>query len=206
MPQTHHLQTPLSETDVRKLHVRDTVYLTGRVFGIRDATQSRIFDSGVAPPADLAGFPCLHTAPNVKKVGDHYEKVCIGTTTSTRMERFSPLLIERYGVRAILGKAGLLADSLAAMQRCGAVYLAVVGGAAALQTTQIEQIEQVYWEDLFPECLWQFRVKSLGPLTVAMSAHGESLYVEVAEQVQARLPQIMERLAAHDATPTSENV
>ena len=194
MPKTYHLQTPLSEADVRALHLRDTVYLTGRVYGIRDATQRRMFDEGVAPPVSLAGYPCLHTAPNVKKVDGRYVKVCIGTTTSTRMERFSPLLIERYGVRAVMGKAGLLGDSLEAMERYGAVYLAAVGGAAALQTTQIEEIEAVYWEDLFPECLWQFRVKELGPLTVAMSAHRASLYADVAQEAAARLPDIISRL------------
>ena len=196
MPSTFHLQTPLDDADVRQLHVRDTVYLTGRIFGIRDATQRRIFDEGSAPPADLAGYPCLHTAPNVRKMDDRYEKLCIGTTTSTRMERFSPLLIEQYGVRAIMGKAGLLDASLAAMKEHGAVYLAVVGGAAALQTTQIEEIEAAYWEDLFPECLWQFRVKELGPLTVAMDSHGESLYAQVAASAQDRLAGIESRLCA----------
>ena len=196
MPDTFHLQTPFDDADVRQLHVRDTVYLTGRVFGIRDATQRRIFDEGLAPPADLSGYPCLHTAPNVKKAGDRYEKLCIGTTTSTRMERFSPLLIEQYGVRAIMGKAGLLDASLTAMAAHGAVYLAVVGGAAALQTTQIEEIEAVYWEDLFPECLWQFRVKELGPLTVAMDSHGESLYAQVAARARERLAGIEGRLCA----------
>jgi len=196
MAQTFHLETPLSEADVRQLHVRDTVFLTGRVFGIRDATQRRIFDENVEPPVDLCGYPCLHTAPNVRKVGKGYEKLCIGTTTSSRMERYSPLLIERYGVRAILGKGGLMAGSLSAMARHGAAYLAVVGGAAALQTTQIEAIDAAYWEDLFPECLWQFRVKELGPLTVAMSSHGESLYAEVAAEAKARLPEILSRMEA----------
>jgi len=194
MAQTYHLQTPLSEPDVRQLRVSDTVYLSGRLFGIRDATQHRLFDERVPAPVDLAGYPCIHTAPNVKKVGDHYEKVCIGTTTSTRMERFSPLLIEQCGVRAILGKAGLLDGSLRSMAEHGAVYLAVVGGAAALETTQIEAIEAVYWEDLFPECLWQFRVKELGPLTVAMDSHGQSLYAEVAARARARLAGIEARL------------
>ena len=194
MVRTYHLRAPLSEPDVRQLRVRDTVYLSGRLFGIRDATQRRMFDEGVTPPVDLSGCPCIHTAPNVRKVGDGYEKVCIGTTTSTRMERFSPLLIEQCGVPAILGKAGLLSGSLEAMARFGAVYLAVVGGAAALETTQIDEIEAVYWEDLFPECLWQFRVSDLGPLTVAMDAHGQSLYAEVAARAQERLPGIMDRL------------
>ena len=62
------------------------------------------------------------------------------------------------------------------MARCGGVYLAIVGGAAALTTRQIEAIEHVWWEDLMPECFWQFRVKDFGPLIVAIDAHGNSLY------------------------------
>src|SRR5215467_10810649 len=123
------LRTPLTEADVRQLRVEDTVTVDGAIFGIRDATQIRIFDQGIAPPADLTGSVCLHTAPGVKKLPDgSYEKICIGTTTSTRMDRFVPGLVEQYGVRAIIGKAGLLEGSIQAMQRTGAAYLAIVGG------------------------------------------------------------------------------
>ena len=99
----HVLQTPLTESDIRKLHVEDSVVINGVIFGIRDATQIRIFDQGVAPPADLTGSVCLHTAPGVKKGPDgRYEKLSIGTTTSTRMDRFVPGLLKTYGVRAIV--------------------------------------------------------------------------------------------------------
>jgi len=179
MAEAIRLTTPLTEETVRGLRAGDVVYLDGIIFGIRDATQRRIFDEGVEPPEDLRNHVCLHTAPNARKVGGRYEKICIGTTTSKRMERYTPLLIERYGVRGIIGKGGLGEGSLKAMGKFGAVYLAIVGGAAALQTTQIEEIEAVHWEDLFPECLWRFRVKGLGPLIVAMDSHGRNLYEEV---------------------------
>lgn len=179
----HKLTTPLSEADVRVLKLEDTVSIDGVMFGLRDATQIRIFDEGIAPPADLTGSVCLHTAPGVRKRADGtYEKLSIGTTTSTRMDRFAPGLFETYGVRAIVGKGGLLEGSVDAMQRIGAVYLAIVGGAAALATVQIESIDQVWWEDLMPECLWKFRVKDFGPLIVAIDAHGNSLY----QKIQAR--------------------
>jgi len=182
------LQTPLTEDAVRALKLEDTVYINGHIFGIRDATQIRIFDEGIAPPADLTGGVCLHTAPGVKKLPDgHYEKICIGTTTSTRMDRFVPGLVQQYGVRAIIGKGGVLEGSIEAMQRTGAVYLAIVGGAAALETLQIEEIEQVWWEDLMPECLWKFRVKDFGPLIVAIDAHGNSHYREIQERAAARI-------------------
>ncbi|MBI2834655.1 MAG: fumarate hydratase C-terminal domain-containing protein [Acidobacteria bacterium] len=190
----YRLMTPVTEADIRQLRIGDTVTLDGVIFGIRDRTQRRIFDEGIEPPVDLRGGICLHTAPNVKKEGDHYVPVCIGTTTSTRMERFTPPLIERYGVRGVIGKGGLLDGSVAAMQRFGACYLAIVGGAAALETTQIDAIEAVYWEDLMPECIWQLRVSGLGPLTVAIDSHGGNLYAQVKQQAAERLRGIYEEL------------
>ena len=182
------LQTPLTEEMVRGLKLEDTVYIDGHIYGIRDATQIRIFDEGIAPPTDLTGAVCLHTAPGVKKLPNgKYEKICIGTTTSTRMNRFYPPLIRQYGVRAMVGKGGFLQDTVDAMKELGAVYLAIVGGAAALETMQIEEIEQVWWEDLMPECLWKFRVKKFGPLIVAIDAHGNSLYKDVKAQAAEKI-------------------
>ncbi|HUQ91380.1 MAG TPA: FumA C-terminus/TtdB family hydratase beta subunit [Bryobacteraceae bacterium] len=184
----HKLRTPLSEADIRKLQLEDTVSIDGVIFGIRDATQIRIFDEGIAPPADLTGAVCLHTAPGVRKRPDgSYEKLSIGTTTSTRMNRFVPGLVETYGVRAVVGKGGLLEDSVDVMARLGAAYFAIVGGAAALETMQIEEIEQVWWEDLMPECLWKFRVKEFGPLIVAIDSHGNSLYRKIQDRAAQRI-------------------
>ena len=192
----HTLTAPFSEADIRALRVRDTVSINGHIFGIRDATQIRIFDDQQPPPVDLKDSACIHTAPSLKKVGNRWEKISIGTTTSTRMERFTPLLIQRYGVRIIIGKAGLLEGSLEAMKRFGACYLAIVGGAAALETTQIEEVEEVFWEDLHPEAIYKLRVKEFGPLTVAMDAHGNHLYFEVKRLAEEKLPELYQRLGA----------
>jgi L(+)-tartrate dehydratase beta subunit len=182
------LQTPLTEEMVRSLKLEDTVYIDGHIFGIRDATQIRIFDEKVPPPTDLTGSVCLHTAPGVKKLPNgKFEKICIGTTTSTRMNRFYPGLIQQYGVRAMVGKGGFLQDTVDKMKEFGGVYLAIVGGAAAIETMQIEEIEQVWWEDLMPECLWKFRVKKFGPLIVAIDAHGNSLYKDIKTQAAAKI-------------------
>ncbi len=191
---TFNLTTPLTEEAVRKLHVRDTVILNGTIFGIRDLTQIRIFDQKMDPPVSLKGAACIHTAPSLKKVGNRWEKVCVGTTTSGRMDRFTPGLMEKYGVRAIIGKGGQYRASLDAMQKFGGVYLAIVGGAAALETQQIEEVENVYWEDIHPEALYQFRVKDFGPLTVAMDSHGNNLYAEIRAEAEKRLPEIYKRL------------
>ena len=176
---------PVTEQQVRQLRVNDTVTLNGTLFGIRDATQIHMFDRGRKTRFDLRGHAVVHTAPNVKWVGETqahpsgYEPICIGTTTSARMERFTRPLMEQNGVRIIIGKGGLFAASQAAFKDLGGVYLAVVGGAAALETTWIEQIEEVDLDDLNPESLWKFRIKGFGPLLVAMDTHGDNLYTEV---------------------------
>jgi L(+)-tartrate dehydratase beta subunit len=192
---TYRLKTPLGESDVRQLQAGDSVLLDGIIFGIRDATLIHIFDYQERPPVDLSGGVLLHTAPNVKKVGEHrYEPVCVGTTTSTRMDRFTGGLLREYGVRAIIGKGGLYEESTRLLQQLGGVYLAIVGGAAAVETVQIEEIEAVYYEELMPECLWQFRVKEFGPLTVAIDSHGHNLYFDVKARARERLPEVQRLL------------
>src|SRR3954469_249295 len=189
------LTFPASEDAIRELRAGDEVLVDGHIIGIRDRTQIRIFDQGVEPPLDLNGAFLLHTAPNVRKVAEgKYEKMCIGTTTSARMVRFTEPLGRDYGVRAICGKGGLPDGAIEPMQRLGMVYFAIVGGAAALETTQIEEIEEVYWEELMPECLWKFRVKDFGPLTVGIDAHGNSLFHDVQERAQDKLKELFARL------------
>ncbi len=186
---------PTTEEAIRELRVGDFVTVDGHVIGIRDRTQIRIFDGGEPPPMDLRGALLLHTAPGVRKLGPgRYEKVCIGTTTSARMVRFTEPLGRDYGVRAICGKGGLPDDAIEPMRRHGMVYFAIVGGAAALETTQIEEIEEVAWEELMPECLWKFRVRDFGPLTVAIDSHGGSLYHDVQAAAQKRLENLYARL------------
>jgi L(+)-tartrate dehydratase beta subunit len=188
----HELCMPLDEAQVRALHVHDTVTLQATLYGIRDATQIHLFDRGRTTRFDLRGHAVIHTAPNVRKIepsAEHpagYAAVCIGTTTSDRMERFTRPLMAQYGVRVVIGKGGLREGSLAAFRELGGVYLAIIGGTAALETTWIEQIEDVDLDDLHPESLWRFRIRDFGPLLVAMDSHGESLYSVVGREAQAR--------------------
>ena len=190
---THHvLEMPVSEAQVRALRVGDTVTLERTLFGIRDATLIAMFDRGRATRLDLRGHAVVHTAPNVRKVDPRpenssgYEPLCIGTTTSMRMERFTKPLMQRDGVRIIIGKGGMGPATLDAFREFGGAYLAVVGGAAALQTTWIEAIEDVDFEELNPECLWKFRIKGFGPLLVTMDSHGGSLHAQVNAEAAAR--------------------
>ncbi len=196
----HEFDMPIGEREARALRANDTVTLNGTLFGIRDATQIHMFDRGRRTRFDLAGHAVIHTAPNVKRVPKSaahpagYAPVCIGTTTSDRMERFTQPLMQQYGVRLIIGKGGLREGSLAAFRELGGAYLAIIGGTAALETTWIEAIEDVDLDDLNPESLWKFRVKGFGPLLVAMDSHGESLYTAVDQAAQARRAAVLASL------------
>ena len=185
---------PLSDADARRLRVNDTVTLNGALFGIRDATQIHMFDRGRKTRFDLRGHAVIHTAPNVRKTAAGYEPICVGTTTSDRMERFTRPLMQQHGVRLIIGKGGLREDSSAAFKELGGAYLAIIGGTAALETTWIQAIEDVDLDDLHPESLWKFRVNGFGPLLVAMDSHGESLYTRVKTAAQQKRAEALKRL------------
>jgi L(+)-tartrate dehydratase beta subunit len=196
----HVLEMPMTEAHARALEVGDTVTLEPRLFGIRDATLIHMFDHGRTTRLDLDGHAVIHTAPNVRKLDVSaenpagYAPLCIGTTTSQRMERFTRPLMEREGVRLIIGKGGMGPATLEAFRDLGGAYLAVVGGAAALETTWIEAIEDVDLDDLNPESLWKFRVNGFGPLLVAMDSHGESLYTRVKTAAQQKRADALKRL------------
>ena len=188
---------PITEAQVRALRINDTVTLQRTLYGIRDATQIHMFDRGRSTRLDLQGHAVIHTAPNVRKVpvsAQHpvgYAPVCIGTTTSDRMERFTRPLMQREGVRLIIGKGGLREGSSQAFVELGGAYLAIVGGTAALETTWIECIEDADFDDLNPESLWQFAIHDFGPLLVAMDSHGGSLYRTVQADTAARRAQVL---------------
>ena len=191
---------PVTEAQTRALKLNDTVTLNGTLFGIRDATYIHMFDHGRKTRFDMRGHAVIHTAPNVRptaRTAEYpagYAPVCVGTTTSARMERFTRPLMEQYGVRIIIGKGGLFAASQKAFSDIGGIYLAVIGGAAALETTWIEQIEEVDLDDLNPESLWKFRVKGFGPLLVSMDAHGGNLYTEVNKSAKDKRAEVLAAL------------
>jgi L(+)-tartrate dehydratase beta subunit len=196
----YYLPTPVSEADIRRLKINDTVTLQNTLYGIRDATQIHMFDHGRKTKFDLTGHAVIHTAPNVRKVAVSsefpagYEAICVGTTTSDRMERFTEPLMTQNGVRMIVGKGGMREGSSEAFAELGGVYLAIIGGTAALETTWIEQIEDVDMDDLNPESLWRFKIRDFGPLLVAMDSHGGSIYQEVKSDVAKNKVDVLKSL------------
>lgn len=191
---------PITEQQVRALRANDTVTLQKTLFGLRDATLIHLFDRRRTTRFDLRGHAVIHTAPNVKQVprsAEHpagYAPLCVGTTTSARMERFTRDLMAMHGVRIIIGKGGMGAQTSAAFAELGGAYLAIVGGAAALETTWIESIEDVDLDDLNPESLWRFAIRDFGPLLVAMDSHGASLHDAIANDAQGRRAGVLRSL------------
>jgi L(+)-tartrate dehydratase beta subunit len=110
------------------------------------------------------------------------------------MERFTRPLMAQYGVRLVIGKGGLRADSATAFRELGGAYLAIIGGTAALETTWVEAIDDVDLDDLNPESLWKLRVRGFGPLVVAMDSHGGSIYSAVNQAARERRDAALRKL------------
>ena len=168
------------------LKVGDRVLLSGRVVTARDRAHRRIIeslDAGQTLPVDLAGAAVFHCGPHVRKDGPGWHVVSAGPTTSARLDELAPEVIRRCGVRAIIGKGGMGPATAAALCEGPCVYLAMTGGAAALGARAVRRVREVHWLDLgMPEALWVLEVEDLGPLTVAMDAHGGDLYDRAIEE------------------------
>jgi tartrate/fumarate subfamily iron-sulfur-dependent hydro-lyase beta chain len=192
------LETPISEEQIRKLKVNDTIYVTGTMVTARDQAHRRALElakKGEKIPVDLKGLALFHCGPIVKKEGDKWIAVAAGPTTSTRMDIFEDEFIKTFGVRVVVGKGGMGKRTTEAMQKYGAVYGAFTGGAAVLAARAIKNIRAVEWFDLgVPEALWIFEVEEFGPLTVSIDCHGNNLFEDVKKQVEENRQRIYTKL------------
>ena len=168
--------TPCTTEFIRSLRAGDRVSLTGVIYTGRDAAHKRLcalLDAGEKLPVDLAGQaiyfvgPC--PAPPGKVIG------AAGPTTSGRMDAYSPVLIEKCSLKAMIGKGDRNDAVKSAMKEFGAVYFAATGGAGALISRSIVKADVVAFPDLGPEAIYRLEVKEL-PLVVAIDAEGNSLY------------------------------
>jgi fumarate hydratase class I len=177
------LRAPLAEAQVRDLKVGDVVLVSGRVFTGRDAVHHHLMSH--EPPVDLHGAVLYHCGPVVVRDGDGWKVTAAGPTTSIREEPYQADVIRRYGVRAIVGKGGMGARTLAALAESGAVYLNAIGGAAQFYARTIKAVEGVSLIEFgTPEAMWHLRIEDF-PAIVTMDAHGNSLHKEI-EQASAR--------------------
>jgi fumarate hydratase subunit beta len=200
----HRLTLPLSESDVRALHAGDLVCLDGEIVITAGLpTHERLLEylaAGKPLPTSFDGGTLFHLGSYSREVDGHYEVLYMNPTTSTRFNPYMPTLLRRLGVRAIGGKGGLDQESVAAMMETGCVYLSFLGGGAALHTAAIKSVVSVDWPDLiFQYRLVRLRVENLGPLTVAIDAHGHSLYEDLRASAENRLPEILSELSRERA-------
>ncbi len=195
---TYKLRTPISEEDVRKLKVRDVIYVSGTMVTARDAAHRRALElakKGEKPPVDLEGCVLYHCGPIAVKKDGEWEIVAAGPTTSTRMEMFEADFIKAFKVRVVVGKGGMGPKTTEACREFGAVYAAFTGGAGALAAKAIKKVVRVEWLDLgMPEAMWVFEVEDFGPLIVAIDSHGNNLYEDVKRAVEERKAKIYEML------------
>lgn len=182
------LKTPLSKEDTKKLNVGDIVYLSGTIYTARDRAHKRILENG--SPVNLKGAVIFHAGPIIKTLSSNdekYEMVAVGPTTSTRMNPYQPDVL-KLGVNAIIGKGGMDRDTEEALIKNNAVYLAAVGGCAALYVKSVLEVKNVNWIDLgVPEAIWELEVLDFGPLVVAMDSNGGNLYKEVRNKIEAEI-------------------
>lgn len=185
------LSTPLERSSIEQLKPGETIYLTGYIYIMRDATLRRIFEENVKPPVDLSGQVVFFGAPSFTKEEGRYRILSVGVTTSQRMEKYIPSLLS-LGVRGIIGKGELSEEVTTEFRKYCAAYFLFVGGAAALATSAIENVENVWWEDLYGEALFRVRVNKLGPMFVAIDCLGNNLLLENKKRVLNNLKSLLQ--------------
>lgn len=184
------LATPFSEEKIRSLKVGDMVEISGVVFTGRDAVHKWLHE-GNEPPVSFKGGIIYHCGPVVIKKKGKWVVTAAGPTTSTREEPYQAGIIERLGIRAVIGKGGMGEKTRLACQKFGCVYLHAVGGAAQVLAEAIKEVQAVYGLEQFgsPEAIWQLRVENF-PVVVTIDANGGSLHKEIEAESSAKLGEL----------------
>jgi len=177
----HYLTIPLKDKDIEKLNINDKVYLSGTIFTARDKAHKFLLDK--KEELDLNGGVLYHCGPVVKKTENNYEIIAAGPTTSARMDMYETEIIEKYKIKAIIGKGGMGSKTLNALQKHKSIYLSALGGAAVLAAQSIIKVIKVLKLEEFgvPEALWILEVKDF-PTIVTMDSKGNSLHDKILEQ------------------------
>ncbi|MEN6606468.1 MAG: FumA C-terminus/TtdB family hydratase beta subunit, partial [Bryobacteraceae bacterium] len=179
------LRTPLTEEQVRALRVGDVVLVNGEMFTGRDQVHTYLMKN--PPPVDLSGAILYHCGPVMLKQGDVWVSKAAGPTTSSREEPYQDHVIRTCGIRAVIGKGGMGAKTLAALKDFGAVYLHAIGGAAQIYARAIEKVVDVHFLEFgIPEAMWRLQVKDFLCI-VTMDAHGNSLHAQVEQETGTAL-------------------
>jgi tartrate/fumarate subfamily iron-sulfur-dependent hydro-lyase beta chain len=178
----YHFILPVDSDEIKKLHIKDIIYVTGKIFTARDEAHHIMIEKEKKNmPFNPAEMGLFHCGPLMKKENDKWQVISAGPTTSSRMELFEDKFIEKFGINIIIGKGGMGERTEKALQKYSGVYTAYTGGAGALAADKIEEVIDVHWlkELGMPEAAWIFKVKEFGPLVVAIDSYGKSIYKEL---------------------------
>lgn len=201
---TYRLPIPLSEEAVRELRIGDVVYLDGLVHTGRALVYEHVLAKGNAMPIDIAGTSNvqMHAAPaGQEEAPGRYRISSIQATASFRYGRWVPEYVRRFGIRAIVGKAGMDAAIYRdVFTRTGTVFLTTVGyGIAALYGRGVKAVEAVYWKEELglPEAMWVIRAENFGPFIVDGDTTGASLADQANEAVNPNFAAAYAKMSPH---------
>lgn len=190
------LQLPIDAHRVRALRAGQLVSLSGKVtVSIGIPTHQRMAEAalqGTDVPVTIRDGAFLHLSTYVRETDGQCEPLYLNPSTSTRYNAWMPDIVRGLGPRIVGGKGGLNDECVAALQACGCVYLSFLGGGSPLLSRALRGVSSMHWT----EYISQFRlltldVQSLGPATVAIDAHGHSIYQSVGDRARSRLPGIL---------------
>ncbi len=191
------LTEPFTEEKVRSLKVGDMVEISGMLLTGRDAVHKWLSDGNEPPKAEvnLQNSIIYHCGPVMMKKGKNWIATAAGPTTSIREEPYQAKIIERFGLKAVIGKGGMGEKTREACQKFGCVYLHAVGGAAQVLAERIKSVEGVYGLDTFgsPEAIWKLKVERF-PVVVTIDAHGNSLHKVVEAESAEKLKSVVEKI------------
>jgi len=189
-PNARKLQLPLDENAVRSLKSGDIVLLNGKMFTGRDEIHKYLFKGGDIP--QIRGGVIYHCGPVVLEKNGHYKIIAAGPTTSIREEPYQADVIEKFAIKAVVGKGGMGQKTLDACKKFGCVYLHAIGGAAQIYAACVTNVPAVYLKEKFgsPEAVWEMEVRDF-PAVVTMDSHGNSLHQNVNDDSKARIVSMM---------------
>lgn len=188
------LKTPISEEEIRKLKVGDTVSLSGVIVTGRDQAHKLMVEEKPEFIRDtLKESVIYHCGPVVKQAEDGtWSFVSAGPTTSMREEPYQADVVCEYRLRGVIGKGGMGPKTAEGLKKCGAVYFHAVGGAGTLIANSVKKVVTVHKLEEFgtPEAFWVIEVEDF-PLVVTMDAHGKSIHKDILEKSQKIAEEIM---------------
>ncbi|RLG90521.1 MAG: fumarate hydratase [Candidatus Hecatellales archaeon] len=189
------LESPVSKEEVLKLKVGDIVYLSGLAYEIKTIPQyTRIIEMykrGETLPFNLENATIYHTFSSTQKIEEKWRLNYLGFFSSFVLNRYMPEFIKTFKISVIIGKGGMSDEVLKAMKETKCVYLAGVSGCAAYYTQKVKEVKEVFYEEWGPDKINVYELNELGPLIVAMDAHGKNLYKKVERKKKKALKEIL---------------